>query len=295
MADMSENLYILRMDQRSLHPETARVYIRTPAAQNSPVGGITKSGSSPKVAGSWPEGTRTLGQYALVYVYAGSGRYEDGNGLDLPVNAGDLILLFPDLPHRYGPGDAGWSEYYLVFEGPAFDLWRDAGVISQECPIHHLQPVDYWLRRFESVLGAPAGPGLSPPLLEVARLQLVLAEAISGGPRGKLRQDQVKWASRACALVEADLSKTPDMHHIAEQMGVTYATFRRQFRQLVGLPPAKYRAKRAIDRACELMQQTDLSDKQIAAELGFCDDAHFSKRFRQLTGQSPRSFRRHRL
>lgn len=39
------------------------------------------------------------------------------------------------------------------------------------------------------------------------------------------------------------------------------------------------------------MQQTDLSDKQIAAELGFCDEFHFSRRFKQITGRSPRAFR----
>ncbi len=269
-------------------------FVRASTAQNSPIGGVTKSGNNPKAAGNWMRRPRVLGQYALVYVYEGSGRYSDANGLDLAIAAGDLILVFPDLAHQYGPGRSGWSEYYLVFEGPVFDLWREQGVLDEHRPVHHLQPIDHWLRRSESVLGAPAGPGLSPPLLEVCRVQQVLAEALSGGPRGRLRQDQLNWASRACALLEADMSQPADLEKIAETMGVTYATFRRQFRQLVGLPPARYRSQRVIDRACELMQRTDLSDKQIAAELGFCDESHFSKRFRQLAGQSPRAFRRQR-
>jgi AraC-like DNA-binding protein len=47
-----------------------------------------------------------------------------------------------------------------------------------------------------------------------------------------------------------------------------------------------------VDRACELMQERRLTDKQIAESLGFCDEYYFSRRFKQMTGRSPRAFRR---
>lgn len=50
----------------------------------------------------------------------------------------------------------------------------------------------------------------------------------------------------------------------------------------------KYRLIRRIDRACELMQQGRLTDRQIAECLGFCDEFYFSRRFKQNTGKSPR-------
>ena len=46
-----------------------------------------------------------------------------------------------------------------------------------------------------------------------------------------------------------------------------------------------------MDRACELMAQGRLSGKEIAAKLGFFDEYHFSKRFKQVTGFSPTAFR----
>lgn len=236
---------------------------------------------------------RVFGSYALVYVFDGGGFYLDANGKNQRVTAGDLIFVFPTLAHRYGP-DAGqtWSEFYLVFTGPVFELWERTGLLRPEQPIHHLEPIDHWLSRFESVLGAPRKLGFAPPLLEVCRLQNVLAEALVGGSKGSARQAELQWVSRACALLEADLTRDVDLRGLARKMGAGYASFRKRFTQIVGVPPGRYRATRIIDRACALMQRGDLTDKQIAGELGFCDEFHFSRRFKQIVGQSPRQFRR---
>lgn len=236
---------------------------------------------------------RVLGHYAIVYVFDGGGFYRDARGVDQRVTAGDLLVLFPTLGHSYGPGPQDtWSEFYLVFNGLVFELWEKHGLLRPDQPIHRLDPVDYWLKRFESVLGAPRTLGFAPPLLEVCRLQQVLGEALVGGPRGAADQADAQWVSRACALLEADLSRSLDMHDLAEQLGGSYASFRKRFTRLVGTPPARYRSVRIIERACELMQQGSLTDKQIAAALGFCDEFHFSRRFKQIVGSSPRQYRR---
>jgi len=39
------------------------------------------------------------------------------------------------------------------------------------------------------------------------------------------------------------------------------------------------------------MQNRSLKDRQIAESLGFCDEFYFSRRFKAVTGQSPRQFR----
>ena len=47
-----------------------------------------------------------------------------------------------------------------------------------------------------------------------------------------------------------------------------------------------------MDRACELMQNRTLKDRQIAGVTGRCDEFYFSRRFKSVTGQSPRQPRR---
>lgn len=76
---------------------------------------------------------RVLGSYALVYVVGGGGEYSDARGTRRQVSEGDLIWVFPDIPHAYGPARGGrWDEIYLVFDGPVFDLWRQRGLLDPD-------------------------------------------------------------------------------------------------------------------------------------------------------------------
>jgi AraC-like DNA-binding protein len=273
------------------HPHAPKG-VRFNSVVASPVGSITSAGFVENTrVGAGPE--RVFGQYALVYILAGNVFYRDANNLKLDLGPGDLILIFPDLAHAYGPKTPGtWTSLWLSFHGKIFDLWREQGLLDEARPVHHLEPVDAWFRRLDSILGAPRQTGYAPPLLEVCRLQTILAEIVTGSGRQTAYQDDLHWASLACARLDASLDSAPDWEDIARHLGTTPETFRKRFTRLVGHPPARYRTGRLVDRACELMQERRLTDRQIADSLGFCDEYYFSRRFKQITGRSPRAFRR---
>jgi AraC-like DNA-binding protein len=259
-------------------------------ASSSQLGRVTMAGFIGNGRGVPP--FRKFGQYALVYLVDGTGRYQDTNGRNQPVGPGDVILVFPKLPHSYGPGPSEhWTEFYLCFDGPVFDLWQTRGLLDPRQPLYHLEPIQQWVQRFESILGAPRRPGFAPPLLEICRLQQLLAEVLLGGNHNLAHQQDVQWTSRACALLESDLESALKHTALAQRFGMSYESFRKRFTRILGQSPTRYRAARLMDRACELMQQGQLSDKEIAHALGFCDEFYFSRRFRQITGQTARQFR----
>ncbi len=236
---------------------------------------------------------RVFDSYALVYCFAGRASYRDANGLDCRIVPGDIILVFPELPHAYG-AEIGqtWSEYFFVFEGPIFDLWRKSGFLDSRRPIHHAEPVDYWLSRFQSITRKDRVSSIAWPLLEVCRFQQVLAEVLQAEQIKSISEHDLDWAAQACALLEADQNRENEMPGIADKLGMSYESFRKRFTRIVGIPPARYRYARIIEQACQLMHQTDLSNKEIAFRLGFCDEFHFSHRFKQIMGRSPRAFRK---
>jgi AraC-like DNA-binding protein len=123
----------------------------------------------------------------------------------------------------------------------------------------------------------------------------MLAEIVTGAGRSRMYRDDLHWLDRATSLLEADLSQSVDWQAVGRQMGLTAESFRKRFTRLAGQPPAHYRIGRQIDRACELMQDRSLPDRQIAEALGFCDEFYFSRRFKAVTGQSPRQFRQQGL
>ena len=237
-------------------------------------------------------GWRDLGHRAVALVTGGRGRYCDEAGGEAEVEAGSLILSFPGLRHFYHP-DPGtrWTEYFLVFDSPVFDLWESCGLFCRSRPVIRVDGGDYWARRFEAVLAPSGRPGMLPAALELCRLQAVLAELLGSAGGAGAGQADPEWAMQARAVLGEDGAWEIPIEVVARRFGMAPAAFRRKFLRVVGESPVRYRSARRIDRACELMQSTGLLDKEIAERLGFCDEFYFSRRFREITGKSPREFR----
>lgn len=234
---------------------------------------------------------RILGSYALVYLLEGSGFFIPRPGERLQVSAGDLLLLFPDVPHAYGPGpNESWSEFHIVFTCPIFDLWRKSGLISEMQPVIHLEPIEYWLTYLESVLPSSDQMSRLEMVQSLSRLQQFFAEALVRAP-GQISTHPA-WFEKSCHMLRKSPETEIDLEKLAKSVGLSYESFRKQFKQISGTSPGRYRSLQVMNRACQLIYEKWMTNKQIATELHFCDEFHFAKSFRKIIGLSPREFRR---
>jgi AraC-like DNA-binding protein len=204
-----------------------------------------------------------------------------------PCRVGDLLFVYPEIPHAYGPGPGElWSEFYVVFNGPVFDLWRRAGLLQPGRPIQRLPHLRRWLPQLEAVVesGLPDTP--AGMLRRVCRLQKFLGDI---GGQVEPEPHPLSWLEPAMR----QLAATPPLPApaIARALGLSYETFRKEFARETGQPPGRYRLHRLIELARMLISERHLGNKQIAETLGFYDEFHFSRHFRRITGQSPRAFR----
>jgi AraC-like DNA-binding protein len=263
--------------------------------QPTPLGHLSLAGTLTKRDRSDFKSMRVLGSYAIVYLLEGSGHYRDANGISQRLRAGDLILIFPEIAHRYGPqrGDA-WHEIYVVFDGPAFDLWRGKGVLRAAQPVLHLAPTAHWLQRIKSTLqpASSTEPGheMQNALQNVAAFLNLLTEILAPQQVSEGTHEE-KWLCMARRRLDADLSVALDMREVARESGVSYESFRKRFAAQVGVAPARYRTERRIAAAQALLAQSNLTLRAVANNLGFSDEFHFSRRFKEVTGQTPREFR----
>jgi AraC family transcriptional regulator, arabinose operon regulatory protein len=68
--------------------------------------------------------------------------------------------------------------------------------------------------------------------------------------------------------------------------------FNMVFKRQVNIPPMEFFARLKTTRACELLKTTDLTVREIAAQLGFEDPFYFSRFFRRHQNISPSHYRK---
>lgn len=247
---------------------------------------------------------RVYGSYAVMCIRRGAGVYRDANGLIRDLHAGDAVLVFPELAHWYGPRrGAFWDEFYITFDGPVFDAWRAAGLLDSARPLIRpgLTFTEEWGESVRRLLERRT-IGERERARQVAdflTLMDALLRAEPGGanedaaPAADLYGDADAWRIRACERLEINLERRLSLADVAAEMNLSYETFRKRFHEMTGSTPARYRMARRVEAAQALLRYTPgITNREIAETLGFADEFHFSRRFTQVTGSTPRQYRR---
>jgi AraC-like DNA-binding protein len=263
----------------------------------SPLGTIRLAGVNQggMGVGLAPSPMRTFSYYAFNYTLNGRGVYRDHRSKALPVGRGDISLFFPRIPHGCGTA-AGefWDELWFEFEGPAFDLMRRTGLLDPAKPVHHTEDCDYWFRRFFQIIPPLHLRQQMAPQVIVARFVSVLTDILANSKSAEEPvTSKAGWVDTACQLLSSH-EHAPAEHvaAVARKLGFSYETFRKKFRDAVGIAPGQFHLEARIDRAAALLHQGRHNVKEIAAQLNFCDEFYFSRCFKRRFGQSPRHFQR---
>jgi AraC family transcriptional regulator len=97
---------------------------------------------------------------------------------------------------------------------------------------------------------------------------------------------------RACAFIDAHLCGDPSVSDLAGECRLSASHFARAFRQSTGMGPHRWIMKRRMERAKELLLESELDLVQVALGSGFSDQSHFTRTFGRSEGHSPGKWRR---
>lgn len=78
---------------------------------------------------------------------------------------------------------------------------------------------------------------------------------------------------------------------LAQVLGLSQYHFSHLFKQSLGVSPYQFLLQQRIERAKQLLKQTDRSIMEIALDCGFSSHSHLSKQFRQVAGVTPKAYR----
>jgi transcriptional regulator GlxA family with amidase domain len=91
--------------------------------------------------------------------------------------------------------------------------------------------------------------------------------------------------------VEVHLSENINLTMLSALAGVSMHHFAREFKRSAGVTPHHYLTQKRVERAQEMLAQTDLALSEIAYATGFADQSHLARHFRHMVGTTPREFR----
>ncbi len=97
---------------------------------------------------------------------------------------------------------------------------------------------------------------------------------------------------RVQQLIDQDIAEPLSLSRLARAAGLSAMHFAAQFRAATGVRPHEYLLGQRIARAKALMTTSETSLAQIALNVGFQGQSHFSTVFKRFTGETPASWRR---
>lgn len=155
-----------------------------------------------------------------------------------------------------------------------------------------------------------------------ALIEALIAEAEAGGPNGNLFVDSLATAlsvhyvsnyaviphkekeyytkrlsiqqmKRVKEYMDSHVSCALTLDDIAHEMGMSKYYFSRLFKQAAGSTPYQFFISLRIEKARALLDQGKLSLTEIAHQLNFSDQSHFTRIFKKKYGISPRAYLKH--
>jgi AraC-like DNA-binding protein len=236
--------------------------------------------------------------YVIGMIMAGAQRYRY-RGAEHLAGSGTLVLINPDELHTGHKGtEDGWL--YRAF-------YPDSGQMTSllaelELPTHHLPAFGATLYRDQDLvngfcqlhrlLESPATALQQQTVWRELVLSLLQRHAAvpDAGKPGK----EHRAVSLAKELLQAQLTAPPSLEALAAAVNLSPFHFARVFRRATGMPPHTWLMQQRIARARALLQSGCLP-LDVAMQLGFADQSHLSRQFKQVYGVGPGAYRSARL
>lgn len=240
-----------------------------------------------------PQNGRVLKEYQLIYISKGGGYFESKSCKRQRIEAGTMILLFPNEWHSYEPDKKkGWYEYWVGFKGTHIDI-RIKNFFTPSSPIFHLGFNSSIICLFEDIASYTMQEKSGYQQI-ISSIVLYILGSVYYINKNLIFNDSfvINKIDDARNIMKQEIESSISPQEIADRLGVSYSWFRKMFKQYTDVSPAQYHANLKYLRSKELLDTTDMSVTEIAYKLNFETTSQFSTFFRKKEGIPPLQYRK---
>ena len=293
---------------RQLKPELEHEYVRFPELGYEPADepGVIRclAHGYPTPLARWHHHD----EYELHLITATSGKVFVGDWIG-QFQPGHLVLTGPRLPHNWVSMDVpegGVAERDLVIQFPRAPI----DLASQHIPeLREVMPLlersrhgieffdmfpqalAHW-RQVKNAHGIARFGAFCEFLSDLVQCTdyRMLSNAALQSVDNDAQLDQI---NAIVNRITDNLNESQSAADVARELGMSESGFSRFFRRATGNTFTDFVNQVRINRACQLLMETDLGIAHIGFEVGFNNIANFNRRFLGIKGMTPSEFRRH--
>ena len=243
-------------------------------------------------------GPAARNHYIFHYVISGTGTLladdEHGNTTEWQVKSGQGFMLFPGQVNTYiADSKLPWEYTWVEFDGlRAREIVTTAGLSPNE-PVYHASSKELRNQMMEEMLYLSRHSEESPFHL-IGHLYLFLdyfmrsAATVHVKQNGSIRNFYIK---EALSYIEQNFQNDISVEDISAFCGLNRSYFGKIFHDSIGKSPQEFLISYRMTKAAELLKLTSLSIADIGNAVGYPNQLHFSRAFKNTYGTSPRSWR----
>ncbi|MEY8427069.1 AraC family transcriptional regulator [Lachnospiraceae bacterium 46-15] len=217
-----------------------------------------------------------------------------GESITYQIKSGQGFMLFPHQICTYiADQDIPWEYVWLEFDGLRVKETIDMAGLSQNQPIYKARYKDIAETMKEEMLYIVNHKDASPFHL-IGHLYLFIDCLVRSstfthpGKGGRLRDFYIK---EAFSFIEQNFQNPISVEDIAASCGLNRSYFGKIFHEHVGKSPQEFLISYRMTKATELLKLTSLSIADIGNAVGYPNQLHFSRAFKNVYGISPRQWR----
>jgi AraC family transcriptional regulator len=216
------------------------------------------------------------------------------------VGLGRMVFLPAQLPVHFHRAEAAFRISNFVMDAALFE--DVTGIRREWGPQDFPMLMDFRSRRVHDTMchleQETVAPGYNSRLL-VESLAYVIMIEIARALQGPAESDRRRGAlsdwqvQRVVDYVRENCGggSTPSIANLASVCGISPGHLMRTFKNTTGEPLYAFIESVRLDKAKQLLSETDTPLKLVAAETGFATPSRFSERFRKVTGERPSEYR----
>ncbi|MGW4410234.1 AraC family ligand binding domain-containing protein [Nonomuraea sp. NPDC004702] len=232
--------------------------------------------------------------YAIGLIVAGVEEF-DYRGTLHRAGAGELVLVNPDSVHTGQAGTPGGWAYRMLYPsvealaGIAAEL--DAPLATPYFPHQVVRDPEVAALLERAHQAAERGDALAASTLSRTLFAKLLSRHAAPRPDASPPGAGRQAVREAMALLHESLLDPPTLEALAAAVGVRPFPLLRAFKAVTGLPPHAYLTSLRVRQARRLLLE-GVRPAQVAADVGFTDQAHLNRHFKRVVGVPPAAYQK---